>query len=162
MPTRASGIDKKELAFFSQQIASLLTAGIPVIDALETLEADSKPRLRAILRAVRASLGNGLNLGEITLAKHPETFDNGYLALVRSGEAAGELGPALTSLADSYARPSISPSHPAIACSTCTDSGDGSSRYLDAAGLCHAGIRRHVCAAEAVIAANHPMGAPTG
>ena len=69
MPTRASGIDKKELAYFSRQIASLLTAGIPVIDALETLEADSKPRLRAILRAVRASLGNGLNLGE-ALALH--------------------------------------------------------------------------------------------
>lgn len=103
MPTRASGIDKKELAYFSRQIASLLTAGIPVVDALETLEADSKPRLRAILRAVRASLGNGLNLGE-ALALHPETFDNGYLALVRSGEAAGELGPALTSLADSYMR----------------------------------------------------------
>ena len=78
MPTRASGIDKKELAYFSRQIASLLTAGIPVIDALETLEADSKRRLRAILRAVRASLGNGLNLGE-ALALHPETFDNGYL-----------------------------------------------------------------------------------
>lgn len=103
MPKRATRIDKKELAFFSQQIASLLTAGVPVIDALETLEADSKPRLREILRAVRASLGNGLNLGE-ALAKHPETFDNGYLALVRSGEAAGELGPALTALADSYMR----------------------------------------------------------
>ena len=103
MPKRATRIDKKELAFFSQQIASLLTAGVPVIDALETLEADSKPRLREILRAVRASLGNGLTLGE-ALAKHPETFDNGYLALVRSGVAAGELGPALTALADSYMR----------------------------------------------------------
>lgn len=102
-PNRQARINTKELAFFSRQIASLLTAGIPVMDALETLEADSKPRLQFILRAVKASLDDGLNLSD-ALAKHPDTFDRGYLALVRSGEAAGELGPALTALADSYER----------------------------------------------------------
>ena len=73
------------------------------MDALDTLEADSKPRLQSILRAVKSSLGDGLNFGD-ALAKHPHAFDSGYLALVRSGEAAGELGPALTALADNYER----------------------------------------------------------
>lgn len=99
--SRKARISKKELAFLSRQMASLLSVGIPVLDALETLEADSKPRLQAILRAVRTSLGDGLNLGD-ALAKHPDTFDSGYLAMIRSGEAAGQLGPALTTLADSY------------------------------------------------------------
>ena len=102
-PSGKARINKKELAFFSRQLASLLTVGIPVMDALDTLEADSTPRLQVILRAVKASLGDGLNLGD-ALAKHSETFDGGYLALVRSGEAAGELGPALTALAESYER----------------------------------------------------------
>ena len=100
-PSGKARINKKELAFFSRQLASLLTVGIPVMDALDTLEADSTPRLQVILRAVKASLSDGLNLGD-ALAKHSDTFNGGYLALVRSGEAAGELGPALTALAESY------------------------------------------------------------
>ena len=100
-PSGKARINKKELAFFSRQLAGLLTVGIPVMDALDTLEADSAPRLQVILRAVKASLSDGLNLGD-ALAKHSDTFNGGYLALVRSGEAAGELGPALTALAESY------------------------------------------------------------
>ena len=100
---RNARINKKEVAFLSRQLANLLSVGIPVLDALDTLEAESQLRLQAILRAVKASLAEGLTLGD-ALAKHPDTFDNGYLALIRSGEAAGELGPVLTTLADSYER----------------------------------------------------------
>ena len=88
--------------------------GIPVLDALDTLEAESQLRLQAILRAVKASLAEGLTLGD-ALAKHPDTFDNGYLALIRSGEAAGELCPVLDKCwRTAYARPSFSPSDSAL------------------------------------------------
>lgn len=90
---------KKQLGVFCRQLANLLAAGIPIVDALETLEEGSKAPYAKLLRSLKDSLGDGLNLGD-AMAKHPKVFDAYFLSLVRCEEIAGQLHRALTNLAN--------------------------------------------------------------
>ncbi len=92
-------VKTKDLTVFSRQFATMVNAGLPLMQALEILgrETDSVP-LRRLLERVRADVSAGLPLSE-AMRKHPETFSRLYTDLVKAGETGGALDIILQRLA---------------------------------------------------------------
>lgn len=85
-----------ELVLFSQELATLLGAGLPLIDALESL-AEKSPAgaTRKVLNELVRQLYEGRSLSQ-ALAAQPRAFPQLYVALVQSSERTGALADALT------------------------------------------------------------------
>lgn len=95
-----------EVQLFSQQLAAMLGAGVPLASSLATLARHSpRPALQSMLDAVHNEVRAGVALSA-ALEKHPAVFSPLYLSLVRAGELAGALAQALDNLAV-YLRKSI-------------------------------------------------------
>jgi type IV pilus assembly protein PilC len=92
-------VKTKDVTIFSRQFATMVNAGLPLMQALEILarETDSAP-LRRLLDKVRADVGAGLPLSE-ALKQHPGTFSRLYTDLVKAGETGGALDIILQRLA---------------------------------------------------------------
>jgi general secretion pathway protein F len=87
---------KLQLAIFSQQLVSLLDAGLSLVEALEALaERESTTGAHRTLERVLSRLYEGQTLAA-ALAEHPETFPALYIASVRASERSGALREALT------------------------------------------------------------------
>lgn len=84
-----------DLLLFSQELTTLLHAGLPLIDALESL-AEKAPTAatRKVLAALVGQLYEGRSLSQ-ALAQQPRIFPPLYVALVQSSERTGALGDAL-------------------------------------------------------------------
>jgi type IV pilus assembly protein PilC len=93
-------VSYKDLVLFSRQLSTLISARVPLLQALRILESqlDNKALLN-ILRELIASIENGESFS-LALSKFPETFGNIYVALVRSGESSGSVADSLNYLAD--------------------------------------------------------------
>ncbi len=95
-----------EVQLFSQQLAAMLGAGVPLASSLATLARHSpRPALQVMLGAVHNEVRAGVALSA-ALEKYPATFSPLYLSLVRAGELAGALAQTLDNLAV-YLRKSI-------------------------------------------------------
>ena len=82
---RGVAIGESVLAMATRQLASLLTAGLPLDAALATLaEQTDDVRQRDLFRAVRADVVAGQRLAD-ALARHPRTFPRVYCATVSAG-----------------------------------------------------------------------------
>ncbi|MBU1240138.1 type II secretion system inner membrane protein GspF [Myxococcota bacterium] len=93
-----------DIALITRQLATLLRASVPLTESLEAiteqLASDKKRRkLGGILAQVKTRVNEGLSLAE-ALKLHPQEFDEFYVSMVRSGEAAGNLDQVLFSLTD--------------------------------------------------------------
>jgi len=99
-PLFARGLGTSELALATRQLASLLTAGLPIDVALATLveQSDSQTQ-REVFRAVRADVTAGNRFAD-ALARHPKVFPQVYFATVAAGEQAGSFSTVLERLAD--------------------------------------------------------------
>jgi general secretion pathway protein F len=83
------------LRLFSQELAVLLGAGIPLLEALQTLrEKEPVPAVSAALDAVIEALRAGRPLSA-ALASQPQAFDDLFIAVVSSAERTGQLRAAL-------------------------------------------------------------------
>ncbi|MDF0729652.1 type II secretion system F family protein [Pseudomonas entomophila] len=84
-----------DLVLFSQELGTLLDAGLPLIDALESL-AEKAPNaaMRKVLEQLVAQLYEGRSLSQ-ALGQQPRVFPALYVALVQSSERTGALGEAL-------------------------------------------------------------------
>jgi general secretion pathway protein F len=83
------------LRLFSQELAVLLGAGIPLLEALQTLrEKEAVPAVSAALDAVIEALRAGRPLSA-ALASQPQAFDDLFIAVVSSAERTGQLRAAL-------------------------------------------------------------------
>jgi type IV pilus assembly protein PilC len=102
LPLRLWGpprIGLKDLAVFSRQFATMITAGLPLLRTLTILAEQTPHRtLRHILGQVRADVERGSPLSA-ALAKHPATFSTLYVNMVKAGEAGGVLAEVLLRLA---------------------------------------------------------------
>lgn len=88
----------EEVSTFTRQLATLLKAGIPVTDALTALVEQAENRRQEMLfRDLRQSVSQGMPTAD-ALARHPGYFDELYISMVRSGEAAGRLDEVLERL----------------------------------------------------------------
>jgi general secretion pathway protein F len=95
------GIRGRELVAFSQQLATLLEAGLPIDRALGIQEElTPSPRLRAIIGDVLRSVRGGTSLGEALAKHHPRPFSRLYVNMVRAGERGGVLEQTLRRLAE--------------------------------------------------------------
>ncbi len=83
-------IGLKEKIFFTKQLAVLLKAGIPLVQALDLLSQQTEGRLKDVVIALRDSIEEGGSLAG-GLEKYPKVFDNIYIQLVKAGEASGKL-----------------------------------------------------------------------
>jgi len=81
----------KDICIMTQQLSTLLNAGIPLIEGLYLLEQQAENQaLREILKKVRADVLAGDSFSA-ALAKFPKQFSSLYLNLIRSGEISGEM-----------------------------------------------------------------------
>jgi type IV pilus assembly protein PilC len=88
-----------ELAIFTQQIASLLTAGLPLVQTLEALQDQTEDEVfRVIIRDVRADISSG-NAFSASVKKFPRSFNNLFISMVEAGEASGALAEILSKVA---------------------------------------------------------------
>jgi type IV pilus assembly protein PilC len=98
----ASGkaVKPRDIAFFSRQIATMMHAGVPLMQSLEILANGQKnPRFKKLIEALKNDVESGLALHE-SLAKHPVQFDELYVSLVKAGESAGVLDTVLSTIAE--------------------------------------------------------------
>jgi len=87
------------LAFFAEQLSTLIAGGVPLIRAIALLsEYSSSPRLGTVLSQVAKDIAAGNSLHS-ALAHHPKTFDNIWLSLVEAGEVGGNLADTLNQIA---------------------------------------------------------------
>ncbi|MEN5202693.1 type II secretion system inner membrane protein GspF [Pseudomonas wadenswilerensis] len=97
---RRQRVNRAQLCELTRQLATLTGAGIPLVDALATLERQLvEPALRNLLVAVRGSLAEGLSLAR-SLARQGGLFSGLYCALVEAGERSGRLAQVLERLAE--------------------------------------------------------------
>ena len=98
---RASGrIRARDLVAFTQQLATLLEAGLPLDRALAIqAELAAGARLRAITRDLLEEVRGGASLGDALARHHPRPFSRLYVNMVRAGERSGALEGTLRRLA---------------------------------------------------------------
>ncbi len=94
-----SGIKTDDIVNMTRQLATMINAGLPLIQSFSILEAQSKPALQKVLRAIIRDIEGGTNLGS-ALRKHDAVFSRVYVSLVEAGEAAGALDKVLARLSD--------------------------------------------------------------
>lgn len=88
-----------ELAIFTQQLASLLTAGLPLVQCLEALQDQTEdPCFRIVIRDVRADISSG-NSFSAAVKRFPKTFNSLFISMVEAGEASGGLAEILGKVA---------------------------------------------------------------
>ncbi|MCQ9207711.1 MAG: type II secretion system F family protein [Omnitrophica bacterium] len=93
-------ISLKDVTYFTRQLSDLLESGITIVRALDILHNQTeRRRLKEIILDVRDFCVDGHPLSE-ALARHPKTFSNLFVAMVRSGETGGALGNILKRIAD--------------------------------------------------------------
>jgi len=93
-------ITTKDIAIFSRQLATMLTAGVPLVQAFEIVgRGHENPSMQDLLMTVKADIESGSTLAE-SLGKHPIYFDELFCNLVHSGEQAGVLESLLHKIAD--------------------------------------------------------------
>jgi type IV pilus assembly protein PilC len=88
---RKKRITSKDITVFSRQLATMLTAGIPLVQAFEILgRGHANPAVQDLLLSIRTDVEGGTSLAR-SLAKHPLYFDDLFVNLVDAGEQAGVL-----------------------------------------------------------------------
>ncbi|KQW00113.1 type II secretion system F family protein [Rhizobacter sp. Root1221] len=99
---RTSGgkaIKQKDIAVFTRQLATMMRAGVPLLQSFDIVaRGSSNPRMTKLLIDIRTDVETGTSLSS-AFRKHPLHFDSLYCNLVEAGEAAGILDTLLDRLA---------------------------------------------------------------
>jgi general secretion pathway protein F len=91
---------RQDILFFTQELSTLLNAGVPVDRALSiTAELTERPNFRSLVLDVLRLIKGGKALAD-SLGAHPEYFSELYVNMVRAGEASGSLGQIFERLAE--------------------------------------------------------------
>jgi general secretion pathway protein F len=100
LPFFGNRVSQDDIASMTRQLASLVKANIPLVDALNALvEQLESVGLKTVLAQVRESVNEGSSLAK-ALANHPKIFDNIFINMIEAGESSGTLGLVLLRLAD--------------------------------------------------------------
>lgn len=95
----SSGVSTKDLVVFTRQFATMIDAGLPLVQCLEILSSQAEnPEMRKVLGDVKTNVESGSTLAE-ALGKQPKVFNRLFVNLVAAGEAAGVLDTILNRLA---------------------------------------------------------------
>ena len=100
--TLGSGVNTKDLVTFTRLFATMIDAGLPLVQCLDILSGQQTNKVFAgVLRDVKNSVEQGASFSD-ALRKHPKVFDDLYCNLVQAGEAGGILDTILQRLAVYY------------------------------------------------------------
>jgi type IV pilus assembly protein PilC len=92
-------ITTSDIALFSRQLATMMQAGIPLVQAFDIVAAGHEnPSMQKLLTEIKTDIESGTTLAD-ALAKHPLYFDDLFVNLVNSGEQAGALETLLDKIA---------------------------------------------------------------
>src|SRR6185295_3008386 len=86
-----SGVGDKDIVVFTRQFATMINAGLPLIQCLEVLSSQSENRvLGKTIGEIRFEVEAGATFAD-SLRKHPKVFDDLYVNMVHAGEVGGML-----------------------------------------------------------------------
>jgi type IV pilus assembly protein PilC len=89
--SKGGKVKPEDIAVFSRQLATMLAAGIPMVQSFEIVgNGNDKPSMQKLILDIKADVEGGTSLHE-ALSKHPLYFDDLYVNLVEAGEQAGAL-----------------------------------------------------------------------
>lgn len=92
-------VDAADIALFARQLATMLQAGIPMVQCFDIIgNGHDKPAMQKLVLAIKADIESGTSLHE-ALGKHPLYFDDLFVNLVEAGEQAGALETLLDKIA---------------------------------------------------------------
>ncbi|MDG2155557.1 MAG: type II secretion system F family protein [Gammaproteobacteria bacterium] len=95
----SSRIGAADIAIFSRQLATMLAAGIPLVQALDIVgNGHENPGMQKLILSIKTEIEGGNTLAS-SLAKHPLYFDDLFVSLVEAGEQAGALETLLDKIA---------------------------------------------------------------
>ena len=91
---------RKDLAIFSRQLSTLVSAGLPILASLRNVaEQTTNSQLKEVGIEITKEVSGGNSLAD-AIAKYPHIFDQTYISLIQTGEESGKLDIALEKLAD--------------------------------------------------------------
>src|ERR1700678_4369667 len=92
-------VNAMDIAVFSRQLATMMAAGIPMVQSFEIVgNGHEKPAMQKLILDIKANIEGGSTLHE-SLAQHPLYFDDLFVNLVEAGEQAGALETLLDKIA---------------------------------------------------------------
>lgn len=93
------GVGTKDISIFVRQFATMIDAGLPLVQCLEILgNQQDNPTLGAVVKKLRSDVEEGSTFAD-ALRKHPKHFDHLFVNLVEAGETGGILDTILNRLA---------------------------------------------------------------
>jgi type IV pilus assembly protein PilC len=93
-------VKKKELVIMTRQLSTMISAGIPLLEALEILVGQAEsPALSKVLAQLVEDIRGGSDFSR-SLEKHPKVFSTIFISMIRAGEASGQLDIILLRLAE--------------------------------------------------------------
>jgi type IV pilus assembly protein PilC len=95
----AKKITEKDIALFTRQLATMMKAGVPLLQAFDIVsKGNANPSVQKLLSEVKADVEKGSSMAQ-AFGKHPRHFDALFCNLVNAGEQAGILDGVLDRLA---------------------------------------------------------------
>ena len=95
----SSGVSVQDLSLMTQQLGTLLSSGVRLVDSLSALvDQVESIRLKQALSDIRSRVNEGSSLAD-AMRQHPKIFNNLYTNMIRAGEASGALEAVLDRLA---------------------------------------------------------------
>jgi type IV pilus assembly protein PilC len=92
-------ITASDIAIFARQLTTMMTAGVPLVQAFEIVaQGQEKKNLRDLILTIKSDVESGATLAA-ALRKHPEAFDDLFCSLVAAGERSGTLERLLNEIA---------------------------------------------------------------
>ncbi len=94
------GVSENDVTNFTRQLSAMINAGLPLVESLNILRTQIKSKyFSAIIATIMRDVEGGSSFAN-ALSKHPDTFTEVYISLIRAGEAGGVLDKILLRLAD--------------------------------------------------------------
>ncbi|MGD0836952.1 MAG: type II secretion system F family protein [Polyangia bacterium] len=91
LPTIGTGVSVDDMVVFTRLFATMIDAGLPIVQCLEILSGQAENRrFGKILAQIRTSVEGGLTLSD-AMRRFPKIFDNLFVNLIAAGEAGGIL-----------------------------------------------------------------------
>ena len=108
--TIGTGVTPDDLKLFTRQLAVMIDAGLPLVQALDILATQNQnPAFAKILYSVKSSVEQGATFSD-ALRKHPKVFSDLVISMVRAGEEGGFLEEVLKRVAASAISAIVQPS----------------------------------------------------
>jgi general secretion pathway protein F len=100
IPFFGNRVSVRDIAFMTRQLASLVKANIPLVEALNAMvDQTENEKLKVTLAQVRQDVNEGASLSR-ACAAHPKIFDNVFINMIEAGESSGTLSLVMLRLAD--------------------------------------------------------------